>query len=508
MNRELNIDSILALDEQIRVTQDPQEIIELKRTRNSLLNIARIPPEILGHIFFHAKVTLGSYTFLHVSHYWHEVARHSPKLWNHWGTSLKDWKRSSRYTRASAKVDLEFEETYNYMDMGCFKKVETLRNTLRNLVMGDLIRKIHLASSKRKLLAIILSLWIPKDGRVRYNSVESISLRNCMLEPYGFFDHQLFPRLRDLSLHCKDLSLVPLKKNTTTLVNLSLSNEDVPSAPAPTTSQIISLLASNPNIRTLHLHLGLFKDDSESNPTDPVPLRYLESFSFNLWASDFYPIMSRLEFFGTVKSAELTLGNCTLETITHVIGPYLRNDLERVVSAGDRLVVRVAYDPRYISITVRIDGAKTLGSERPRAQFYMRPSSQATPEQKRQMCIQALAALPKEGITFLETNFLEIDEMPNLKSLCLDRVEVTDGFLLSQPDGSNAPKNLLPSLRRLHLSGATAKDSKWDPLIHYLSQTDSRSVSLVIDGARVCLGVRNEIEPLVKSLKYEVVASG
>jgi hypothetical protein len=42
MDREINLDSILALD---------AEIIRLKRTRNSLLNIARIPPEILGHIF-------------------------------------------------------------------------------------------------------------------------------------------------------------------------------------------------------------------------------------------------------------------------------------------------------------------------------------------------------------------------------------------------------------------------------------------------------------------------
>jgi hypothetical protein len=42
MDREINIDFILALD---------AEIIRLKRTRNSLLNIASTPPEILGRIF-------------------------------------------------------------------------------------------------------------------------------------------------------------------------------------------------------------------------------------------------------------------------------------------------------------------------------------------------------------------------------------------------------------------------------------------------------------------------
>ena len=50
MGREVNMDSIRALEKQIE--EGKGDSIELKRTRNSLLNItARVPPEILGDVF-------------------------------------------------------------------------------------------------------------------------------------------------------------------------------------------------------------------------------------------------------------------------------------------------------------------------------------------------------------------------------------------------------------------------------------------------------------------------
>ena len=49
MNREINIDSIHVLEEQIR--EHEMATIKLKRTRNSLLNVSRLPPEVIGNIF-------------------------------------------------------------------------------------------------------------------------------------------------------------------------------------------------------------------------------------------------------------------------------------------------------------------------------------------------------------------------------------------------------------------------------------------------------------------------
>ena len=102
MGPEINIDSIRALERQIE--EGTGDIIRLKRTRNSLLNIStRIPPEIIGHIFcwnaipkeVFGGLRKGSYNFLLVCHHWFEVACSTPELWNFLGNTLEQW--SQRY---------------------------------------------------------------------------------------------------------------------------------------------------------------------------------------------------------------------------------------------------------------------------------------------------------------------------------------------------------------------------------------------------------------------------
>ena len=50
MGPEINIDSILVLEK--RIEEGLGDVVQLKRTRNSLLNIyTRVPPELLGEVF-------------------------------------------------------------------------------------------------------------------------------------------------------------------------------------------------------------------------------------------------------------------------------------------------------------------------------------------------------------------------------------------------------------------------------------------------------------------------
>ena len=49
MDRKTNIDSIRDLEE--RIKEHERAIIKLKRVRNSLLNVSKLPPELLGEIF-------------------------------------------------------------------------------------------------------------------------------------------------------------------------------------------------------------------------------------------------------------------------------------------------------------------------------------------------------------------------------------------------------------------------------------------------------------------------
>jgi len=114
MDRELNLDFIRALEEQIEEEEHERAIIQLKRSRNSLLNVSTLlPPEILGIIFLwnatpmgdFGGLSKGSYNFLLVCHHWFEVASRTPELWGFWGNSVEDW--THRHTRCrTAPLDL------------------------------------------------------------------------------------------------------------------------------------------------------------------------------------------------------------------------------------------------------------------------------------------------------------------------------------------------------------------------------------------------------------------
>ena len=112
MGTEINIDSILALEKQI--VEGVGDIVQLKRARNSLLNVStRVPLELLGEDFRWNVIPVGgtgkpqkrSYNFLLVCHHWFEVASSTPELWTCWGHTLNQcpW----RYQRSgTAPIDL------------------------------------------------------------------------------------------------------------------------------------------------------------------------------------------------------------------------------------------------------------------------------------------------------------------------------------------------------------------------------------------------------------------
>jgi hypothetical protein len=510
MSHEINLDSILAID---------AEIIRLKRTRNSLLNITRIPPEILGHIFQLSITGVGntnypgipkdSYKFLLVCHHWFQVALHTPELWCSWGNNLKDWKRW-HLRSGNFALDLILDG-WNY-GIGVFDGA--LRDAIRARVARDVIRKIHLTSSDTKLLTTIISSLIPEGEDVRPSSIESIALSGSA-DVSDLFARHRFPNLRSLYLsgHFEISTWDHLKSTTTALTNLSLDFSSItPSSAVPTTSEIFSLLASNPNLRSLMLSAMPTDDDGRDCPKHQLPLPHLKRVSLVGTFRRVFPILLRLAFPERMDHTNITLYECTLQEVLEVIGPYIRDYLRRDVRFRDRLGISVSSISQSISFHASVVGVDRLPQDGPpygrfRAAFLRSISRDA----RRKLCIDVLALLPQESIVFFRMNFPVTEEivvaMPNLETLHLADQVVSDGFLLPDPSGPNADKKLLPSLRQLCLEYPKAEGDSWDPLVTYLAHQTSggQAISIKVSGEElhICSKVIEQIEYLAEDFIYE-----
>jgi len=274
MGREKDIDSIRALEKLIEGHEGHgKTIIQLKRTRNSLLNVSALPPEILGSIFRlntipHRKfagLLKGSYNFLLVCYHWFEVASRTPELWSFWGNSIQQW--THRHTRCTTgPVDLVLEAGGELGD--------ELRDALRDRATRDTIRKIHLSQHMgvEPTLNSVISSVIVKGEETRSSSVESFIVETIFgpaVDVSAFFSRYHFPKLRYLRLSgCSISSWDLLKSRITILTTLKLGRG---LSPPQDPSHLLSILSSNPLLQDLSLSPG-------PTPTRPVmtgpPPRY------------------------------------------------------------------------------------------------------------------------------------------------------------------------------------------------------------------------------------------
>ena len=524
MGHGINIDSILALEEEIAAKEE--EIIKLKRLRNSLLHVAYIPPEILGYIFrmclafdlpsdedpLFGTVRTDSYNFLFVCHGWYEVACRTPELWSCWGNSLMDWKRRCLHFGTSP-LDLVLDEMAH--PGGSFD--ETLRLALRNRAERGLVREVHLKSRDADLVTSILSSLTPEDENARLGNVESISLRGVDL--FNFFTRHRLPRLRELALvNCSGLALDHLTSYTTALVNLSLVNDVYSSEFIPTTSQLLSLLASNPRIEVVQLTFHVVEDDIGRACLFQVPLPHLKRFALSMDFPHVLTITQRLELPDKPDQVNLWFCSCTTEAVRQLVGPHIRDrvggdprfksNLEiSAFSLGDRIFFEASVaDVEDLCLSQPPVRGRT-GSK-----FAISLPQNTSQVEGDKLCTDIFALLPQERIVYLQTNLSAglmeelLIEAPNIEVLNLNYVTMFEWFLLPNPDGPNAYKKLLPSLRWLCLRGTIVEDDDWDPLVRYLTHqtSDDHSISLSVSGAgtHICSDVLEEIRSLVDVFLY------
>ena len=520
MDREINVESIRALEEQIK--EHEGAIIKLKRARNSLLNVSVLPPEVLGNIF-RWNITLeepfggleeGSHNFLLVCHHWFEVASLTPELWAFWGNNFEDWEE--RYLRSSVGTPLDLVLD-GLIHMFGFVS-ESQQTVLKERAVRDAIRRVHLRSDMHCLLTSIISPLLSSSGGLRTDSLESLILCSEDGTPLdvSFFAHSRLSKLRHFELsNCTVSSWDHLTSQTTLLTTLHLFFSAA--SPTPSMPQLLLVLSHNPNLQRLDLNTRAIPDDDDGQSYQ-VPLCHLEELQLNGDVGQVFGLLRRLEYPQKMDKLWLSLSHCVVADISQTVGPYLRDYLGRrgrsrnglgvFISSSSCIVFRVGDPGRshpktlesarmasFVSITVWID--------------------QAPRDVLEKQTLNLIAHTPREEIVYFRTcGSLEAVkdlrvQMPNLKTLDLLRMPLSAVFisLALDQDESHGHERFPPSLQHLFLERLHLNTYGWLPLITFLSRrlsSGNRLDSLEIRGpCHVCSRVTRNIGGLVREFEID-----
>jgi len=464
-----NIDSVRALDKQIM--EHEKIVIKLKRARNSLLNISKLPPETLGEVF-RWNVTLNSdfdglekrsHNFLFVCHHWFEVASHTPELWSFWGTTPRDWAR--RYPHSGvAPLDLVLGSPGHYgnsLDAALCKELE-------DRAAKDAIRRVHLRAEDSEILSSILSLVAAKCEGIRPNGVESFILSNWDDTPVDvsdFFSHYRFPNLRHLSLtNCTISPWDILASQTRALTTLDIGT----SSPSPTTSQLLSILVSNPLLRKVKFDAWVIPDDDGGRSSFRVPLHHLKQLELTGDSQDVFRLLHHLDHPKNMEHLVLELYNCSAVEILRHIGPYVRdylrgrgvsqNGLELYLSLNPDIKIFVSDAPEHILRRADAFLVVTAG-----------PDGALSRDAQEKVILDLFAHSPGEVAHFeADGNPATVGNVhprfPNFRAVNFDGMSLSAVF----PEQDRGV-GVLISLQHLFLRDLIVDGGDWSPLIDFLA---------------------------------------
>lgn len=503
-----NVDSIRASDEEIR--KQEEVTINLKRSRNSLLAVSKLPPELLGDIF-HRNVMLEgefgglekrSHNFLLVCHRWFKVALSTPQVWSFWGNTTKEWAKC--YHRSeTAPLDLVLRGPL-YSDE-CFD--QALFDALRNRANRNTLRRVHLESRDPPLLQSVLSSLTPQVEEVLSIPMESFILRNWDLNPpvdvSDFFARHRFPKLERLKLtDCTISSWDYLISRTGALTELCLD-----STGSSTSAQLLSILASNPLLQRVTLSPTPIPDN-EDDVSHRVPLHHLRYLELTGDLRSVFELLHRLDHPLMLDELAITLCRCTVTELSQIIGPFIRDHFQRrgrsqsglglEVSSTDRIVLRVG---NLAGISPESAGMNKIVA------LTIRPDQVLLGDVQDEAVRELVSCIPREEFV----SFRALDEtmamgdmysrLPNLRTLHLTGLYLPTAF----PDlssGGDEDEGILLYLQNLTLEWPTTKNSDWSPLTDFLAGRASFGKQLdileILHSGHMCSEVVKGIEGVVR----------
>ena len=501
--------------ESVRVPADQtgeqeRAIIKLKRTRNSLLNVSKLPPEVLGGIF-RWNVTLkgyfggleeGSHNFLLVCHHWFEVAMRTPELWSFWGTTPEEWKRCYHHSK-TAPLDLVLDVDTDY---GSFDV--TLHDVLQDRAARDTVRRIYIRAEDGRLLnSIIFSLTINSEG-FQSSNLESFVLCNHsdrIVNPSRFFGRYSFPKLQHLTLtNCTITSWDCLTSRTGTLTALNLvSTSSIP------TSNLLLILASNPALQEVMASVCPGPDCGHDRPSFRVPLHNLLELDLTGGVRDVFEVLHQLDYTGTIDLG-FKLHGCAVGDISQVIGPYLRdcigrrsglkNGVELFVTEGEATIDHSVGDAGDLDPTTSIeDQVKWF------AKIEIILNEIPPRDLLEGLIFDLLAHTLQEDVIYFWASDVATEvisaRFPNLRTLHLDLTPLSTLTNLGG-DGES-----FPSLRHVCLDQVVVDNGDWSPLITLLASRASSGNQLdaleIFGAPHMCANVMEEIKRVVRHFRTE-----
>ena len=507
MGREINLESILVLEKQIK--EHENTLIRLKRLRNSLLNVSTLlPPEILGNIFRWNAIPdpgdfgglpKGSYNFFLVCHHWFEVASRTPELWSFWGNSIQDW--AHRHARSgTAPLDLVLgKDTGRALD-------DRLRDALKDRAARDAIRRVHLRATNVGPINSVISAIVAGGEGTRLSSVESFVVQKNgktwdMPDVSAFFSKHRLLKLQRLCLYyCRISSWDLLKSQTGTLTTLELTVGE--SSSISTLSQLLEILSSNPLLQHLTLYHTGGPSPADSGRTSPlpVPLRRLKEIKLTSGFFHAFELLNRLELPDKMDNVTLALYECPPSDISQTLGPYIGDRVRRGgvildgpgglgfrtnIASSDCLDFCVGW------VYERGDPDKFV----PFVEVSVRLSPSVEPvgeEEANRLYFDLIAHIPLGQVISLKTTLpiLRSKElcigMSNLAYLHLPNVDLSTWFIEPDISGAHTPNDILSGLGSLEVSRSTSSGG-WGAFTNFLSRraaAGNRIHSLLLYGCR------------------------
>jgi hypothetical protein len=479
MDREINLNSIRALEKQIR--EHERALIKLKRARNSLLNVSTLlPPEVLGNIFrwnvipdwYFGGLPKASCNFLLVCYHWFQVASATPGLLNFWGNSIEDWGRRHARCR-TAPLDLVLTgRASDHLD-------DKLRDALQDCAARGIIRRVHLrgdGEGVKVLLDSVISSITDKGEEARSSSVESFMLQNnsgSSVDVSNFLSRYHFPKLQRFHLCGFSISSWNLlRSRTTSLTTLALTSYQ--QSPFPTLSQMLSILSANPNLERLVLNHNSVPGIDSDKSSSQIRLCRLETLVLSSGLRRVFGLLDRLELPDQLDELELSLYECSPSDLLQTLGQYLRNRIRR--RSPDELQLSVYHDSSSFSILVGDSCESDSTWEGLFATVYVTTSADLGEAEADQLCFNIIAHIPLEKVVDLTMPLpiLRSEElcvgMCNATHLHLEDVDLSTWFVEPDTREPHVFKDLLRGLRSITITGPRLSGGDWSPLTNFLAR--------------------------------------